>query len=108
VWERAEPSLRAPHDRLAAAEAWFACPCAEHAESAGRLAFANGDDDPLGFTSLVVDGKYIESAHAIDAHWASDNAASAAWCPNAHERARRVRALSALVHPTWLRIVSRR
>ncbi len=79
VWERAEPRSRAPHERIAAAEAWLACPCTDHAEAAGRLAFANGDDSPLKFTCLVVDGHEVEAMPTIFAHWSADNAVSASW-----------------------------
>src|SRR5262249_49829573 len=42
-----------------------------------------GDDNPLKWTRLVVEGKSIENMNAIYAHWASDNAANAAWCADA-------------------------
>jgi hypothetical protein len=80
VWERHEPHERAPHERIEAAEAWLACPCREHADAAGDLAFANGTDNPLkGWTVLRIGGRSIESMGAIYAHWASDNACSAAY-----------------------------
>ncbi len=79
AWEKAEPVLRAPHERIAAVEAWLACPCAKHAEVASQLAWANGDDNPLKWTRLFVDGKEIESTAAICAHWSADNAANTVW-----------------------------
>ncbi|MGZ3423970.1 MAG: TIGR02996 domain-containing protein [Polyangiales bacterium] len=78
AWETYEPAIRegGPYERIAAAEAWLACPCEAHEEIASQLAWANGDDSPLKWTSMVVNGNAIESMEAIYAHWSSDNAVS--------------------------------
>lgn len=81
LWERIEPNLVGPQARIAAVDAWLACPCESHAKVAEQLAWANGDDKQLtGFSVMIVEGKNIEDEHAWSAHWAADNAASAVWC----------------------------
>lgn len=82
VWARLHPSLRAPYDRIEAAQAWLACPCRGHAKAARHLAFANGDDNPVREGGVVVEGQVIRQREAVFAHWVSDNATLAAASPS--------------------------
>jgi hypothetical protein len=85
AWERVEPNERAPHERIAAVEAWLACPCDAHADAAGDLAFANGDDNAIkGWSSIRIEGREVDDPKATYAHWSADSACSAAWVKDDH------------------------
>jgi hypothetical protein len=96
AWEHDVPESRAPHERIAAVDAWLACPCASHAAAAVDLAWANGDDNAFkGFSRVTVGGKFVESDAATYAHWCSDDAASAIYVRNDAKKVAEVAGLAA-------------